>query len=256
MYEPNVDRILQMLSPADVVLDVGGWACPFNRTNFVLDAEPYATRGFYRTFGGPAFQGGEHEVFTSATWLQRDLCERTPFPFADKAVDFVICSHTLEDLRDPLWVCSEIQRVGKRGYIEVPSRAAESSRGWEHPRLAGLSHHRWLIEIDGSHIRFLMKYHRLHSHWRLSLPASYLRRLDPARKVQWLFWTDRFSFEEITIHGLDRQEAELERFVRATSPYAPWRLRADRAWRTLSGEISRVSRGLARRILPRHTAAR
>ena len=60
-----------------------------------------------------------------------------------------ICSHTLEDLRDPLWVCAELVRVAKAGYVEVPSRAAEQSRGWEHPRIAGLSHHRWLIEIDG-----------------------------------------------------------------------------------------------------------
>ena len=33
MYEPNVQRILQSLSPKDVVLDIGGWASPFNRAN-------------------------------------------------------------------------------------------------------------------------------------------------------------------------------------------------------------------------------
>jgi hypothetical protein len=32
----------------------------------------------------------------------------------------VICSHTLEDIRDPLWVCSEMIRIGKAGYIELP----------------------------------------------------------------------------------------------------------------------------------------
>ena len=108
MYEPNVQHIVELLSPTDVVLDIGGWASPFNRADYILDVEPYETRGFYRTLGGPPFQGGDHEHFTKDTWLQRDLCDRTPFPFGDKEIDFVICSHTLEDIRDPLWVCSEM----------------------------------------------------------------------------------------------------------------------------------------------------
>ncbi|NQW05123.1 MAG: methyltransferase domain-containing protein [Acidobacteria bacterium] len=118
-------RVLDMLSPTDVVLDTGGWASPFNRANFILDTEPYETRGFYRTFGGAPFQGPTEESFTEATWIRRDICERTPYPFADKPIDFVICSQTLEDIRDPLWVCQEMMRIGKRGYIETPSRVAE-----------------------------------------------------------------------------------------------------------------------------------
>src|SRR5437762_6019259 len=174
MYETNAQRILASLSPTDVVLDIGGWACPFNRANYVLDFEPHETKGFYRTFGAPSSQGGDREYFTKDTWIQRDLCDRAPYPFGDKEVDFVICSHTLEDIRDPLWVCSEMVRIAKRGYIEVPSRAAESSRGWEYPRQAGLAHHRWLVTIDGTSIDFVMKYHVIHTHWRYSLPASYL----------------------------------------------------------------------------------
>src|SRR5689334_18962407 len=57
MFEPNVQRVLQLISADDVVLDIGGWASPFNRANYVMDAFPYETRGFYRTFGGPASQG-------------------------------------------------------------------------------------------------------------------------------------------------------------------------------------------------------
>src|SRR5689334_14191060 len=115
MYEPNVSEILRQLQPNDLVLDIGGWARPFNRANWVMDAESYDTRGYYGK-SRPA-QGGDHEVFTRETWVQRDICDKAPFPFPDKHFDFVICSHTLEDIRDPLWVCSEILRVGKRGYI-------------------------------------------------------------------------------------------------------------------------------------------
>lgn len=149
MYEPNVARVLGMIHPDDVVLDIGGWARPFSRANYVMDAEPYETRNYY---GAP--QGGTHEYFTADTWIQRDICDRAPYPFGTKEIDFVICSHTLEDVRDPLWVCSEMVRVAKRGYIEVPSRAAESCRGVV-PGQVGWPHHRWLIDIDGQQVIFL-----------------------------------------------------------------------------------------------------
>ncbi|MGH7917573.1 MAG: methionine biosynthesis protein MetW [Candidatus Binataceae bacterium] len=138
MLDESAAKVLRLIEDGDVVLDIGGWARPFNRANFVIDAEPYETRGYFsdpklaskRGWFAPA-QGGVREWFGKETWIQRDLCERTAFPFKDKEIDFVICSHTLEDIRDPLWVCSEILRIGKRGYIEVPS-------GWP-SRAVGLS---------------------------------------------------------------------------------------------------------------------
>jgi methyltransferase family protein len=252
MYEPNVARTLALLSDSDVVLDIGGWARPFNRADYVLDAEPWETRGYYGA-GRPA-QGGEIERFSRDTWLRRDICEHTPFPFADKSVDFVICSHTLEDIRDPLWVCAEMMRIGRRGYIEVPSRLAESCRGTETGQV-GWSHHRWLVDIEGSHIRFLMKYHRIHSHWRLSLPASTLASLGEAQQVQWLFWTDRFTVEEVTIHGVENIERELEAFVASVRPYPRWLLNADAGARHVGALGARASRR-ARRWLTGATRGR
>jgi hypothetical protein len=231
MYEPNLAAILDLLTPTSTVLDIGGWACPFNRANYVIDTQPYETRGYYRTIGLPPFQGGAVEHFTRETWIQRDLCDRAPFPFRDKEIDFAVCSQTLEDLRDPLWVCSEMIRVAKRGYIEVPSRMAESCRGWERDNQAGLSHHRWLIEIENSKVRFMMKFHNIHSHWRFSLPPSVYKGLSEERRNQWLFWEASFETEEVTLYGIETMEGELEGFVARTHPYPTWRLRLDKAWR-------------------------
>jgi hypothetical protein len=229
MFLPNSDLIMSQLSDSDVVLDIGGWAHPFNRANYVMDAEAYETRGYYnRTFAKnnpfPPL-GGTVEHFTAETWIQRDICEKTPYPFEDKSIDVVICSHTLEDIRDPLWVCSEMIRIGKAGYVEIPSRLWESCRGHE-SGITGLSHHRWLIDVEENGLRFTQKFHKIHN-WRYSLPAVVLRRMSERDKVSWLFWTDSFEFYEVTLHGAAQTE-ELERFVNSVRPYPASALALDR----------------------------
>jgi SAM-dependent methyltransferase len=247
MFEPNVQRLLNELGPDDVVLDVGGWACPFNRAQWVLDSEPFETRGFYRTFGGKASQGGDRERFSRETWVQRDICDRAPWPFADNQFDFAVCSHTLEDVRDPLWVCSELCRVARRGYIEVPSRAFESTRGIERPGMAGLSHHRWLIEITDGEICFLQKLHMINAHWRFALPPSFGRHLTEEKAVQWLWWEGSFRFREETIHGLEAQENALEEFVRSVRPHSSWKLASSRRLEAFAGAVRRAGSWVARR---------
>ena len=239
MMREHAELILQKLGADDLVLDVGAWASPFNRAQWIIDSQPYDTRGFYGSFGGPRSQGGDREWFTPATWVQRDICAHHPWPFDDRQFDFVICSHTLEDIRDPLWVCSEILRVGKRGYIEVPSRAWETTLGQERPRMAGLSHHRWLIDIAANHIEFIPKWHMIHTSRRFHLPARFA-----APATQWLWWHDRFTFAEREIHGLGAQEAELERFIETTAPCPSWRRHGEAAAAGLKSVPRRVLRRL------------
>lgn len=119
----NIKRILNNIKENDLVLDIGGWTRPLARADYVLDYNSYETRGKMGYIGdGP-------ERFNKDTWIVHDICSHKPFPFKDKQFDFVFCSHTLEDVKDPMWVCSEIIRIGKRGYIETPSRWIESKSG-------------------------------------------------------------------------------------------------------------------------------
>ncbi len=250
MLHKNSDIIMSQLRSTDLVLDIGAWAHPFNRANYVMDQAPYETRGFYnRTIGKldpiPPI-GGTVEHFTPETWIQRDICSHEPYPFADKQLDYVICSHTLEDIRDPLWVCSEMIRIGKRGYIEIPSRIWESCRGFE-AGIVGLSHHRWLIDIQGNEILFTMKFHAIHSHWRLSLPAKVAQGLSKENEVQWLFWDDSFSYREMALYGED-QVASLENFVNTVKPYPAWLLKADLKLRQASHFLKRAYRYAGRAV--------
>ena len=254
MYLPNSDLIMSQLPDTAVVLDIGGWAHPFNRANYVMDAEPYETRGYYnRTFAKlnpfPPL-GGTVERFDADTWIRRDICDKTPCPFEDKSIDLVICSHTLEDIRDPLWVCSEMIRIAKAGYVEVPSRRWESCRGHERG-ITGLSHHRWLIDIENNGLRFTQKFHQIHN-WRYSLPAAVLRRMEEQQKVSWLFWRDSFAFREVTLHG-EAQTEELERFVNSVRPYPAALLAASRTLAHFD-QLSRRAFGKAGRGMARLSA--
>lgn len=226
MFTENVGALLGRIRPGDTVLDIGGWARPFNRATHVIDSGPYETRGeIYRKMFQSPFQGPSEEHFTKATWFQRDICDRTPFPFADKSLDFAICSHTLEDIRDPIWVCSEMVRVAKAGYIEVPSRIAESTRGWESPGIAGLTHHRWLVSIEGNSVSFEHKPHSIHDHFRHSFPISYLRSLPESQTLSWLHWEGSFAFAETTpIESHEEARARLRKYVDDVHPYPRWRV--------------------------------
>ena len=86
------------------------------------------------------------------TWVERDICDREPWPFADDQFDFAVCSHTLEDVRDPVFVCAELNRVARAGYLEVPSRLEEQSWGVIGPYV-GWSHHRWLVDVGADRRR-------------------------------------------------------------------------------------------------------
>jgi hypothetical protein len=188
MLDASARRILETLPDDAVVLDVGGAMKPFNRADWIMDALPYEQRGELGSTGGAT------ERFTKDTWVLRDFCAREPWPFDDKQVDFVICSHTLEDVRDPVWMCSEFNRIATAGYIEVPSRLEEQTYGFQGP-WTGWSHHRWLIDVDHSEITFVHKsavVERADSHF----PAEFRDTLSAEDRVQTFWWDGGFGYRE------------------------------------------------------------
>ena len=213
MYHKNGDRILALLTPTDIVLDIGGWAEPFNRANYVLDVMPYETRGIFGSIGP------KPECFSKDTWIVQDVCNKTGLPFGDKEIAFVICSHVLEDIRDPIFLCSELVRVARRGYIEVPSRVRESIVGLEGRRYPGYYHHRWLVEIVGPKVIFRHKTALMAQSWKYHLPASYNRRVGEDERYSYLFWEGEFEYEEVIKISMRQVGDELEEFVRSRQAY-------------------------------------
>jgi len=207
-------RILASLPDGAKVLDVGGWAAPFNRADWVMDLMPFESRGGAGSHG-PAF-----ERFSARTWVQRDACARDPWPFADDTFDFALCVGTLEEVRDPVGVCRELSRVARAGYVEVPTIEAELVFGadGQGPWL-GHADHRWLCEITGGQLVFLHKPHSIHHDRTLRVQEHWRARMAPEDHVQGLFWEGILPARERHLAGpecdaaLDELRARLiERF--------------------------------------------
>jgi methyltransferase family protein len=208
-------RLIDSLPHDAVVLDIGGWADPFNRADWVMDMMPYQSRGLYERSGWIERRDTEPQRFSESTWIERDICDREPYPFGDGELDFVICSHTLEDVRDPVWVCGEMTRIAKGGYIEVPSVLEELSYGFR-GSLVGWEHHRWLIEIDQEERRvdFTFKEHGLHTRADAHFPAGFRDRLSEEDLVSTLWWEGDFSAAERVFVGTSLVEGYVVDVVR------------------------------------------
>jgi SAM-dependent methyltransferase len=197
----NLPRLRDCALGADRVLDIGGWYQPFNLATHVIDLCPYETRRRHE-----ALDPEDAERFSAETWSVADVCI-SPWPYPEKFFDFVVCSNLLEDVRDPLAVCRELNRVGRAGYIETPSRLREifskqrlfplRVRRGNVPEI-GFYHHRWFVEAEGSHLRFTAKTTALAEDRRRYLTRGDLgRALTEAESGLGLFWQADLTCEEV-----------------------------------------------------------
>src|SRR5262245_2645151 len=106
MNQTNAIRLIREIPLAAQVIDVGGGASPFPRADYVIDFVPYERRA---SLGEMRLE--YQPRYSESTWVKWDLCDHKPWPFPDKFFDFATCSHLLEDIRDPIWVCSELCRI-------------------------------------------------------------------------------------------------------------------------------------------------
>ena len=78
--------------------------------------------------------------------------------FSNNEFDFVSCTHTLEDIRDPSRVVDHISRVGKRGLFSTPTRFQELSH-IESLSWLGNYHHRWIFRCQSGTYQCVAKWH-------------------------------------------------------------------------------------------------
>jgi hypothetical protein len=188
------------------VLDLGGWNHVFPRADVVADLLPYETR--------TKAELGYPERFTKDTWIIADFCAPTFWStIKDKQFDFITIGHTLEDIRDPLYVCSQMIRCGKAGYIEAPSKFIECSKENTDSECAGFEHHRWIVEpmntLDG--LIFKAKLSWAHVGDYLGDERRAMRR-DYFHVFDGYFWSGSFQYIEHFAKGLVLEKEDLQWF--------------------------------------------
>jgi SAM-dependent methyltransferase len=103
-------RLFVPVKKSDLVLEVGSGGNPYFRSNILIDA---------------------YQETRERHWVPLIADRPTVLgfvenlPFKDNQFDFVIASHVLEHSHDPQKFLSELQRVAKAGYIEVPDAFME-----------------------------------------------------------------------------------------------------------------------------------
>jgi len=124
------------IKSGEKVLDVGSGSYPFPLATHLVDL--YLNDNFHR--------GGE-KLATDNRKVIRASVEN--LPFRDREFDFVYCSHLLEHVDNPAKACEEIMRVGKRGYIETPTRLSDTMFNF-----TKIKHHKWYIEVLADKLLF------------------------------------------------------------------------------------------------------
>lgn len=166
---------------AGLVLEVGAGQSPQPRTDVVV--EKYLFDDHERP-GEATFSFNRPVVVADAEHL----------PFADDTFAYSICLHVLEHAVQPGRFAGELSRVSTAGFVQVPSRLAELTFGWDY--------HPWLIDKSGQTLVFEPKldvrapagseFHGLFARDELT------RLWFNAHRELWhhsLAWTDRLEVE-------------------------------------------------------------
>jgi methyltransferase family protein len=216
LAQVNLPKIIELTQSATHVLDVGGGASPLNTATHVIDCSPFEEAA------SPLLEGRPLR-FTADTWTVADVCDG-PWPYPNGYFDFAFCSHLLEDVRDPVFVCRELMRVSKAGYIETPSRLREiyhpkSGYLWRRvlgrPTRVGYGHHRWFVEQEPGGLVFTTKtLTSIHGRDFFITPGELRRPLKVDDLAMAYFWEGTFSARERLIIKPGETEADLREFKR------------------------------------------
>jgi len=111
-------------------------------------------------------------------------------PFKDKEFDFIISSHVLEHVTDPQFFISELERIGKEGYIEVPTRL-EDNLVFENK-----SAHLWWINFDDNDYSLLIQKKKQIIEPFLTVSSSqFLRKYFDDSLTLKLLWNDKIPYK-------------------------------------------------------------
>ena len=111
-------------------------------------------------------------------------------PFKDKEFDFVVASHVMEHVEDIDFFIKELERVSKKGYIELPTKL-EDNLVFENK-----IDHLWHMDFDDVKNRLLIS--KKVQYFEPVLTVSTIKRLNEVFRtslVLELFWEDIIDYK-------------------------------------------------------------
>ena len=116
--------------------------------------------------------------------------ENKSLPFKDNEFDFVIASHVLEHVEDFKFFINELERVSKKGYIELPTKL-EDNLVFENKK-----DHLWHMDFDDVNSKLLIsnKLQYIEPILTVSMIQN-LRENFKASLVLELYWEDKIDYD-------------------------------------------------------------
>lgn len=137
------------------LLDIGGGISPFARATHIVDLLPFdAERLSMNAWGS---DGSPAMVWHAEQYNQLDLGGDVRWPFDDQSIDLGLCSHTLEDLPNPIPALKEMARICRTVLIICPSRLLEHTLHLVRPSVCGFKHHTWMVEASATELTLTRK---------------------------------------------------------------------------------------------------
>lgn len=167
LKEKNFKRVI------DVGATASGWSSEY--ISHYVDINEWV---------GSPYKGFHGNICLYSTWepILKDVEENGLY-------DFVICSHTLEDISSPQFVSEMLCKIAKEGFIAVPSKNIELRRNTNGPYL-GYVHHRWIYNKEGDKFMAYPKLNFIeHRDWT-NIREKYGDSVDELC----FFWKDSYDF--------------------------------------------------------------
>ena len=138
--------------------------------------------------------------------------EKKQLPFKDNEFDFVIASHVLEHVEDFKFFISELERVSKKGYIELPTKL-EDNLVFENKK-----DHLWHMDFDDVNSKLLIsnKLQYIEPILTVSMIQT-LRENFKGSLVLELYWEDKIDYNFIENNQVIKKHNLLKLFKKFIS---------------------------------------
>jgi len=149
----NKNKIYEKFSVIDVGGTMNGWSQPY--IDALVDFNEQKEDPMEKLEEGENSENNKETKKRKPLFFKCDISHPNSWvpilEYVEKngKFDFCICTHTLEDIINPGFVCEQICKIAKEGYIAFPSKYRELCRNVDNDlyNYRGYIHHRWIFTI-------------------------------------------------------------------------------------------------------------